>query len=277
MSIEVTWLGHSTVVLDLDGVRIVADPLLQRHAGILRRRGQTPERAAWYGADAILLSHLHHDHAELGSLRLLGELPVITAPENAAWVTRKGFVGVGLSEEQWMPVGNGRVEVRLTPAVHAARPMPHRPNAAVGHLVRGPSGVVWLAGDTELFDSMEDLPTLAGAPIDLALVPIGGWGPRLSPGHMGPEEAAVACHRIDARWAIPVHWRTLHVPAGRSLPPRLDGSGWAGLHGGTAAGSAPVRDEGPRGRRDVHGPGHVSRFTRHEASSARVPRKRLAP
>ena len=65
MSIEVTWLGHSTVVLDLDGVRIVADPLLQRHAGILRRRGQTPERAAWHGADAILLSHLHHDHAEL--------------------------------------------------------------------------------------------------------------------------------------------------------------------------------------------------------------------
>ena len=64
MSIEVTWLGHSTVVLDLDGVRIVADPLLQRHAGILRRRGQTQERAAWHGADAILLSHLHHDHAE---------------------------------------------------------------------------------------------------------------------------------------------------------------------------------------------------------------------
>ena len=104
MSIEVTWLGHSTVVLDLDGVRIVADPLLKRHAGILRRRGQTPERPAWHGADAILLSHLHHDHAELGSLRLLGERPVITAPENAAWVTRKGLVGVGLREDEWMPV-----------------------------------------------------------------------------------------------------------------------------------------------------------------------------
>ena len=239
MSIEVTWLGHSTVVLDLDGVRIVADPLLKRHAGILRRRGQTPERAAWHGADAILLSHLHHDHAELGSLRLLGELPVITAPENAAWVNRKGLVGVGLRQDEWMPVGNGRVEVGLTRAVHDARPMPHRPNAAVGHLVRGPSGVVWLAGDTELFDSMEDLPTMAGGPIDLALVPIGGWGPRLSPGHMGPEEAAVACGRIEARCAIPVHWRTLHVPGGRAWP-----RGWMEAGGPTFI--AALAHEAPR-------------------------------
>jgi L-ascorbate metabolism protein UlaG (beta-lactamase superfamily) len=217
MSIEVTWLGHSTVVLDIDGVRIVADPLLQRHAGILRRRGDTPERAAWHGADAVLLSHLHHDHAELGSLRLLDQVPVVTAPENAVWVNRKGLRGVGLREDEWLPVGDGEVQVRLTRAVHDARPMPHRPNAAVGHLVRGPSGVVWLAGDTELFDDMEDLPLMAG-PIDLALVPIGGWGPRLSPGHMGPEEAAVACRRIKPRCAIPVHWRTLHVPAGRAWP-----------------------------------------------------------
>ena len=138
-----------------------------------------------------------------------------------------------------MPVGDGRVEVGLTRAVHDARPMPHRPNAAVGHLVRGPSGVVWLAGDTELFDSMEDLPTMAGGPIDLALVPIGGWGPRLSPGHMGPEEAAVACGRIGARCAIPVHWRTLHVPAGRSWP-----RGW--MEAGGPSFVAALANEAPR-------------------------------
>jgi L-ascorbate metabolism protein UlaG (beta-lactamase superfamily) len=96
--------------------------------------------------------------------------------------------------------------------VHGARPMPHRPNAANGHLVRGPSGTVWVAGDTELYPDLELLPSWAGAPIDVALVPIAGWGPRLSPGHMGPNEAATACRMIGAHWAIPVHWNTLYVP-----------------------------------------------------------------
>jgi len=214
MAIDVTWLGHSTVVLDLDGVRIVADPLLHPHAGVLRRRGDRPHGDAWSGADAVLLSHLHHDHAEVRSLRLLDGVPVLTAPENAAWVDRKGLEGRGLAPGEWMTVGPAErgVSVRLVPAVHGARPMPHRPNAANGHLVRGPSGVVWVAGDTELYPDLALLSSWAGAPVDVALVPIAGWGPRLSPGHMGPEEAAIACRMIGARWAVPVHWNTLHLP-----------------------------------------------------------------
>lgn len=218
MSIEVTWLGHSTVVLDLDGVRLVADPLLRRNAGILRRRGAEPQRETWHGADAVLLSHLHHDHAEVPSLRLLGGVPILTASDNAHWATRKGLVGRGIAEGEWTPVGGGAVEVRLAPAIHAARPMPHRPNAANGHLVRGPSGIIWVAGDTELFPEMEQLTELAGGPIDVAILPVGGWGPRLSAGHMGPEEAAVACRLTQASVVIPVHFKTLHVPGGRVWP-----------------------------------------------------------
>jgi L-ascorbate metabolism protein UlaG (beta-lactamase superfamily) len=218
MAITLTWLGHATVVLDIDGVRLVADPILRRHNGVLRRRGHPPEPEAWRGSDAVLLSHLHHDHAEVASLRLLGDVPVLTAVPNAVWVARKGLVGRGLAEGVWVPVGEGDVRVRLVPAVHHSRPMPHRPNAAVGHLVRGPSGVVWLAGDTDRYPGMEDLATLAGAPIDLAVVPIGGWGPRLSPGHMGPAAAAAACHASGARAAVPVHWKTLHLPGGAWFP-----------------------------------------------------------
>ena len=219
VTITVTWLGHASVVIDLDGVRIVVDPLLKRNAGVLRRRGGRPVAPAWADADVVLLSHLHHDHAEVGSLRLLPGAPVLTAPANAVWVNKKGLDGRGLEDDEWFPVGSqGAVEVALTRAIHAARPMPHRPNAANGHLVRGPSGVVWVAGDTELFPEMEGLAELAGAPIDLAIVPVGGWGPRLSPGHMGPEEAADACARTQARWAVPVHWKTLHMPAGEAFP-----------------------------------------------------------
>ncbi len=216
MTIALTWLGHSTVVVDIDGVRLVADPLLRAHGGILRRRGSRPEPSAWQGADAVLLSHLHHDHAEVSSLRMLGAAPVLTAPENAAWVTGKGLTGRGLVEGEWVQVGD--VEVRLVPAVHHSRPMPHRPNAAHGHLVRGPSGVAWVAGDTSIHPAMSDLAGLAGAPVDVAVVPVGGWGPRLSPGHLGPEEAAVACRMSGAAAAVPVHWGTLHLPGGAGLP-----------------------------------------------------------
>lgn len=219
MTITLTWLGHSTVVVDIDGVRLVADPILRRHNGILRRRGDPPSRATWEGTDAVLLSHLHHDHAELASLRMLGAVPVLTGAQNVTWVHGKGLTGRGLSDDEWVPVGEGGdVTVRLVPAVHHSRPMPHRPNAAHGHLVRGPSGVVWIAGDTDLHAAMERLPEMAGAELDLAVVPIGGWGPRLSPGHMGPHEAAVACGVSGAQAAVPVHWKTLHVPAGANRP-----------------------------------------------------------
>lgn len=219
MTFCLSWLGHSTVVLDLDGVRLVVDPLVQRHAGVLRRRGAQPIASTWTGADAVLLSHLHHDHAEVGSLRFFRELPIITAPVNAEWARKEGFDGRGLGEDEWVRLGReGQVEVRIVKAVHHSRPMPHRPNAANGHLVRGPSGIAWVAGDTGLFPEIADLRQLAGGQIDVAIIPIGGWGPRLSGGHLGPEDAAVACKMSGAKCAVPVHWKTLHVPAGRVWP-----------------------------------------------------------
>jgi L-ascorbate metabolism protein UlaG (beta-lactamase superfamily) len=204
-----TWLGHATVVLDLAGRRLVTDPLLLPHNGPLRRQVASPQDAHWERVDAILLSHLHHDHAELGSLRLLAGAPVLASPANRSWLTRRGLNPRAFDE--WTHVGD--VQVRLVKAIHHSRPMPHRPNEACGHLVRGPSTVVWVAGDTSLYDEMSSLPELAGVErIDLAIVPIGGWGPRLSPGHMGPAEAATACARTGARYALAYHWGTLSAP-----------------------------------------------------------------
>ncbi len=208
--LQVTWLGHSTVVMEVGGRRLITDPLLRRHSGPLRRRGRPPLGHQWQDVDAVLLSHLHHDHAELRSLRMLGDVPVLTGPANAAWLLRRGLGGVVL--EGWCDLGGG-VSVRLVKAVHHARPMPHRPNEAHGHLLRTAEAAVWVAGDTELYDEMTELPGYAGRDrLDLAVVPVGGWGPRLSPGHMGPEEAAAACAMTRARWALPYHWGTHHAP-----------------------------------------------------------------
>ncbi|MCC2309117.1 MBL fold metallo-hydrolase [Cellulomonas chengniuliangii] len=218
--LRITWLGHASAVLDLDGARVLTDPLLRRHAGLLRRLGVTPRAASWEDPDAVLVSHLHHDHAELGSLRLVRDAPVLSAPANAAWLRRRGIPGShGLPPGRWWQAPGSEVRVRTTRAVHGERPMPHRPNAATGFLVSGPSATVWFAGDTGPFPEMADLAAEAGRPIDVALVPVGGWGPRLSGGHLGPVEAARACALAGASFAMPIHWGTLHAPAGRRLPP----------------------------------------------------------
>ncbi|HLN77964.1 MAG TPA: MBL fold metallo-hydrolase [Nocardioidaceae bacterium] len=207
-----SWLGHSTVVLELDGVRVLTDPLLRPHAGLLRRIAPRPDPAHWHGPDVVLISHLHHDHAELRSLRMLPDVPVMSSPTNAAWLRRRGLASAAALGEEWTRLAGGSVDVRLVPAVHHHRPMPHRPNDAHGHLVRGPSAALWVAGDTSLYPEMSSLPVMAGGRIDVAIVPIGGWGPRLSEGHMNPEQAARACAISGARWAVPVHWGTLHPP-----------------------------------------------------------------
>lgn len=210
MTLRLTWLGHSALVLDLGSTRLLTDPLLGRHAGLLRRRGPVPRADQWSGASAVLLSHLHHDHAEPRSLRR-ASAPVLTGADNVRFLDRHGLPGVGLGTEEWYAVPGTDVEVRLTRADHDDRPMPHRSNAAHGHLVRAPGVTVWVAGDTGLYDEMEALPGLAGG-VDVAVVPVGGWGPRLSGGHLDPAQAARAARLVGAEVAVPYHYGTLHVP-----------------------------------------------------------------
>jgi L-ascorbate metabolism protein UlaG (beta-lactamase superfamily) len=215
--VRATWLGHSTVLLEMGGLRILTDPLLRRRVGVLRRRRDLPLQRHVPEVDVVLLSHLHHDHADLPSLRRLGHVPVVTHPANTSWVERQGLGTAAAAADEWRAVGAG-VEVLLVRADHDARPMPHRPNGATGMLLRGGGVVVWFAGDTSLHADMTLLPQLAGAPVDLALLPVGGWGPRLSPGHMGPVEAAEAAARADAHHVLAIHYGTLHPvgwPTGR--------------------------------------------------------------
>lgn len=214
---RITWLGHATVTLDVTGtqgpVRILTDPVLGARCGALSRLPDTPDVAAWVAPDAILLSHLHHDHADIPSLRRLHRVPIAASAENLGWVARNKLTPALTprpdASNPWWTVAPG-VQVRLVRADHVSRPMPHRPNAAAGFLIRTPAHVIWFAGDTSLYPELDRLPELAGAPIDVALVPIGGWGPRLSPGHLGPVEAAEAVALIGAAQVVPIHYGTLY-------------------------------------------------------------------
>jgi L-ascorbate metabolism protein UlaG (beta-lactamase superfamily) len=220
---RIVFLGHATVLIELEGVRVLTDPLLR--GGVAHLRRQVPPIAASVVADpdTVLISHLHHDHLDLGSLRRLGaDTPLIVPAGAGAWLGRRGFTHVGeLSAGELAKVG--ALAITAVEAHHDAR-RPGAPRAEpLGYMVSGRQAV-YFAGDTGLFAGMADL---SPSP-DVALLPVAGWGTKLGPGHMGPLDAAHAVQLIRPRIAIPVHWGTLRpIGLGRrdrsnlSEPPRL--------------------------------------------------------
>jgi L-ascorbate metabolism protein UlaG (beta-lactamase superfamily) len=151
----------------------------------------------------VLLSHLHADHADAPSIRRLGRSIEIIAPSAATgWLRRRGFTRV----RQVAPgdeLDLGPLTVAVTPAEHDGRRLPHgSPADAVGFVVRGMQSA-YFAGDTDLFPEMA---AIAG--VDVALLPVAGWGPSLGPGHLDPGRAAEAAAIIRPRIAVPIHWGT---------------------------------------------------------------------
>lgn len=147
---------------------------------------------------------------------MLGRIPIWSAPANAAWLRHRGLAGQPFDPTGgWVRIadgGYGPIEARQVRADHHDRPMPHRPNEANGHLVRGSGWRLYVVGDSELTDDMSRMSEWAGGQIDVLVVPIAGWGPKLSEGHLNPERAALACARVGARWVLPYHSGTLHPP-----------------------------------------------------------------
>jgi L-ascorbate metabolism protein UlaG (beta-lactamase superfamily) len=178
---RLTWLGHSTVLIELDGARLLTDPVLRDRVAHLRRT--TPADAVMLHAlDGILISHLHHDHLDLPSLKYLGRSIRVVVPRGAGKLLRRRrferVVEVDTGEE----VRIGGPVVRATHANHkGGRGFLGTEAAALGYLICG-SRRIYFAGDTDLFEGMA---TLASS-LDIALVPIWGWGPSLGPGHLDP-------------------------------------------------------------------------------------------
>jgi L-ascorbate metabolism protein UlaG (beta-lactamase superfamily) len=213
---RLTWLGHATVLIEVGGVRLLTDPLLRDRVGHLRRHSATPAAGASDGIHAVLVSHLHLDHLDAGSMRRLPRDVTVIAPSGAGALLRR----LGFARTTELHAGEqaevAGVTVAAVPAVHDGRRHPLAPLAeAIGFVVTGEHRV-YFAGDTDLFDGME---ALAGT-LDVALLPVWGWGPSLGPGHMDPETAARAAAILRPRVAVPIHWGTF-FPAGLA---RLRGS-----------------------------------------------------
>jgi L-ascorbate metabolism protein UlaG (beta-lactamase superfamily) len=204
-STSVTYVGHSTVLVVVDGMRILTDPVFGDRAGPLKAVARTVDPAWGQDVDAVLLSHLHRDHFDVRTLRTLGPPPLIVPIGASKWLRRRGF-----REVEELRVGEstsvGQVAVRATPAAHGRAPKYLRRSASVGFVIEGRS-TTYFAGDTDVFPEMAEI----ARPLDLALLPVWGWGPRLGAGHLDPLRAAQALELLRPRIAIPIHWGTFHL------------------------------------------------------------------
>lgn len=215
---RVTYVGHATVLLELGGLRVLTDPVPRSRVAHLRRQGPAPSSDVAEHLDAVLISHLHRDHVDRPSLRSVArETPLFAPPGAGRFFERLGFTAV----LELAPGQSTRIDGLKIGAVEArhgrGRPPLTRGSEAVGFELCGAKRV-YFAGDTDLFEGMK---AFAGD-LDLALLPVWGWGPSLGPGHLDPERAGRAAAMLSPRIAIPIHWGTF-FPLGlaRFLPDRI--------------------------------------------------------
>jgi L-ascorbate metabolism protein UlaG (beta-lactamase superfamily) len=200
------WLGHATVLLDLAGARLLTDPVLRGRLLHMRRMAGPVDPEHHAALDAVLISHMHRDHLDVPSLRRLerGSAQLVVPSGSSHRGARRGFDSV----TELLPgerVRIGGVLVTAVPAVHDGRRNPlGRKVTPLGYVVETATTRVYFAGDTDLFEGMGELGEL-----DLALLPVWGWGPTLGAGHLDPEEAARALTLLRPRVAVPIHWGTL--------------------------------------------------------------------
>jgi L-ascorbate metabolism protein UlaG (beta-lactamase superfamily) len=204
---RIAYVGHATVQIEAGGTRLLTDPVLRPRVAHLRRIVPLRPLEELRQPDAVLISHAHLDHLDPPSLRLLGACPVV-APRGCGRLLRRAGMREITEAAPWERLRIGTIEVTAVPlAHHGRRYVLWGGSKTLGYRVDGSEGV-FFAGDTDVFEGMR---ALAGG-LDVALLPIWGWGPRVGRGHLDPGRAARAAALLEPRVAIPIHWGTLASP-----------------------------------------------------------------
>ena len=206
---RITFLGHATLLIEVDDLRILTDPVLREGMGPVRRQVREVLPDLFADLDAVFISHGHHDHLDPPSLRQIPGKPTLIVPKGFGNLAER--IGLGPVEEV-VPGDRltiDRVHLSVTEARHSGRREPFGPEGPpLGCVIEG-SRTIYFPGDTDIFPGMADL---AGR-LDVALLPVWGWGPTIGEGHMGPERGAQAAAILRPRLAVPIHWGTFY-PAG---------------------------------------------------------------
>lgn len=224
--LRVTWLGHSTVLVEIDGVRLLTDPVWGRRispvpfAGPVRFHKPPLALSQLGRIDAILLSHDHYDHLDAFTWRELarGAAPgfsgkVITSLGVGAHLEKLGIPAANITELDWSQGAKvGAVDVVSTPSQHfSGRGLLDRNTTLwAGFAIVGPHHKVFFSGDTGPTPEHKDIGQSFGT-FDVAMFEIGAFHPSWGDIHLGPDAALQAFKSMGARALLPVHWGTFDL------------------------------------------------------------------
>jgi N-acyl-phosphatidylethanolamine-hydrolysing phospholipase D len=243
--LAVTWIGHSTVLLEFAGLTVLTDPMFGQYAspvpaGRLRRWVEVPiQLPALPAVDLVLLSHNHYDHLDAPTIRSLTELqPGIEwcVPLRLSKLLRRLGATQVHEFDWWDERRIGPATVTATPAQHFSARGVHDRNCTLwcGFTVRVGSRAVYFAGDTAYHPEFKEIGTRLG-PFDVQLLPVGAYEPRwfMRVMHMNPEEAVqafadVTTGRSGDAVLLPIHWGTFKLTdEPMDEPPRRTGELWS--------------------------------------------------
>lgn len=217
--LRVTWLGHSTTLIEIDGAVVVTDPIWSERAspssivGPVRYHPPPIALADLPRVDAVVISHEHFDHLDMTTVRALSErgvvfhVPLAVGAHLAKW----GVPAERIAEHDWWqddPLPGG-VHIVSTPARHFnGRGVPWRTGALwTSWSIVGPEHRVFVSGDTGLTEQFREIKKRHG-PFDVALLEIGQYHENWGEIHLGPAGALSAFEMLGAKALLPVHWGT---------------------------------------------------------------------
>lgn len=233
-SIRISWLGHSTFLIQGKRVNILTDPAFGARVSPISFAG--PERytrhvvdyAKLPRIDYVVISHNHYDHLDRAAIDELGNEPVYLVPLGLKpWFVDAGIDAARVKEMDWWDQASfSELEVQAMPSQHwSARGLfDRRETLWASWLISLEGQKVWFAGDTGYNDvQFKEIGDRAGG-IDIALIPIGGYAPRsfMRLYHVSPEEAIKIHQDIGARQSIGMHWGTYPLTAEGPIDPVVE-------------------------------------------------------
>jgi len=214
--LRITWLGHSTTIIEIDGKRFLTDPVWGERTSPFSFVG--PKR--WYAPlialadlppiDAVLISHDHYDHLDQPTIEQIRDWDTrfVTALGVGAHLEYWGVPADRITEMDWGDsLEIGELTVHCAEARHASGRHLFDQNATLwaGYALVGPSHRVYFSGDTGMFPELADIGERLG-PFDVTMVEVGAYHRSWPDWHMGPEQAVMAHRMLRGRVFLPIHW-----------------------------------------------------------------------
>ena len=221
--LRLTWLGHSTVLIEANGARILTDPVFGRRASPFRFVGPKRFHAvpvaldALPPLDAVLLSHDHFDHLCRETMTSLGRMgvPIVTSLGVGRHLEQFGVSPERITELDWhetASIAGGRATLTATPAQHfSGRALSDRNHTLWSSwVIAADAHRVFFSGDTGLTEEFRDIGARHG-PFDVVMLEVGAHHAAWSDIHLGPENALRAFEMLGGRALLPVHWGTFNL------------------------------------------------------------------